>query len=193
MSSAFVLPGEYQVSLQVGGKEMMKPVEVAGDPRIAIAFEDRKSQHDAIYTIYQLMPLMSKASRSTDKIRKEIGALQSELKKVPDLPEGINEAVKNVKDKIGDIRQRLLGDPEAGYRGMLDSVRGRLLMLYRSIGSYTGAPTGAQIQQIDEDSKALEAIVLEINRIIATNIAELNKMLNENDVPRLFVGDPIKF
>ncbi|MGD9344341.1 MAG: hypothetical protein PVH84_00655 [Candidatus Aminicenantes bacterium] len=189
----FVLPGEYQVSLQVGDKEMIKPVEVTGDPRIAIAFEDRKSQHDALYRIYRLMPLLGEASRSTDQIRKEIGELQGELKKVPDLPEGIAEALKTVKEKVENIRKKLLGDPDAGYRGMRDSLRGRFLMLYRSIGSYTGAPTEAQIQQIGKDSEALKTIVRDINTIIETDIVELNKMLNENDVPRLFVGEPIKF
>ena len=193
LGGPFVLPSEYQVSLKVADQEMIRPVEVTGDPRIAIALEDRKSQHDALYTIYELMPLMNGASRSSDKIRKEISALQGELKKVPDLPEGISDAVKAVGDKIGAIRKQLFGDPDAGYSGMRDSLRGRLLMLYRSIGSYTGAPTEAQIQQIGEDAEVLKAIVRDINTIIETDIADLNKMLNEKGVPRLFVGEPIKY
>jgi len=192
-SGPFVLPGEYQVSLKVADQEMAKSVEVSGDPRITIAFEDRKSQHDALYTLYQLMPLISSASRGTDRIRKEIGALQGKLKKVPDIPEAVTEAVKTVEDKVGDIRKKLLGNPESGFSGMRDSIRGRLLMLYRSIGGYTGAPTGRQLQQIDKNSEVLKALVLDLNTIIETDIPKLNKLLNENDVPRLFVGDPIKF
>jgi len=192
-SGPFVLPGEYQVLLKVGDREMAKTVEVNGDPRSTVAFEDRKSQHDALYTLYQLMPLISSASRSGDKIRKEIDALMSDLKKVPDLPEAVTEAAKAVEDKVGDIRIKLRGDPKAGFRGMRDSIRGRLLMLYRSIGGYTGAPTGSQLQQIDKDSEALKALVLDLNTIIETDIPKLNKLLNENNVPRLFVGDPIKF
>ena len=192
-SGPFVLPGEYQVLLKVADQEMVKSVEVTGDPRITIAFEDRKSQHDALYALYQLMPLISSASRGTDIIRKEIGALQGELKKVPDIPESVTETVKTVEDRVGDIRKKLLGDPGSGFSGMRDSIRGRLLMLYRSIGGYTGAPTGRQLQQIDKNSEALKALVLDLNMIIETDIPKLNKLLNENDVPRLFVGDPIKF
>ena len=66
-------------------------------------------------------------------------------------------------------------------------------MLYRSIGGYTGAPTGAQLKQIQDDSEALKALVLDVNTIIETDIPNLNKLLNENNVPRLFVGEPIKF
>jgi hypothetical protein len=172
---------------------MSKSVGVTGDPRIKIAFEDIKSQHDALYTIYKLIPLLSSASRVTDKIRKEIAGLKSDLKKVADVPEAVNEAVKTVEEKAGNIRKKLFGDPEAGFRGMSESLRGRILMLYRSIGGYTGAPTGAQLKQIQDDREALEALVLDVNAIIETDIPLLNKLLNENNVPRLFVGDPIKF
>jgi photosystem II stability/assembly factor-like uncharacterized protein len=189
----FVLPGEYQVSLKFADQEMSKSVGVTGDPRIKIAFEDIKSQHDALYTIYKLIPLLSSASRVTDKIRKEIAGLKSDLKKVADVPEAVNEAVKTVEEKAGNIRKKLFGDPEAGFRGMSESLRGRILMLYRSIGGYTGAPTGAQLKQIQDDREALEALVLDVNAIIETDIPLLNKLLNENNVPRLFVGDPIKF
>jgi hypothetical protein len=188
----FVLPGEYQLTLKVADREIVKSVEVTGDPRIAISFEDIKSQHDALYSIYKLMPLMSSASRVTDKIQKEIAALKSDLEKVPDVPEAVTETIKKVEDKAGTIRNRLFGDPEAGFSGMRESLRGRLLMLYRSIGAYTGAPTTAQLDQIRDDTEALKALVRDVNTIIEADIPLLNKLLNENNVPRLFVGDPIK-
>jgi hypothetical protein len=188
----FVLPGTYQVFLKGADQEMVKSVEVAGDPRIDIAFEDIKSQHDALYSIYSLMPLISSASRATDKIQKEIAALKNDLKKVPEVPETITETVKSIEDKAGTIRKTLFGDPDAGFSGMRESLRGRFLMLYRSIGDYTGAPTEAQLKQIQDDKEALETLVLEVNAIIETDIPNLNKLLNENNVPRLFVGDPIK-
>lgn len=189
----FVLPGKYYVSLKFAEQEMMKLVEVAGDPRVTIAFEDIKSQHDALYSIYTLMPVLSSASRVTDRIRKEIATLKSDLKKVADVPEAITEAVKAVEEKVGSIRKKLFGDPEAGFSGMRESLRGRILMLYRSIGGYTGAPTDAQLKQIQDNREAFEALVRDVNTIIETDIPHLNKLLNENNVPRLFVGDPIKF
>jgi photosystem II stability/assembly factor-like uncharacterized protein len=189
----FVLPGEYQILLQVADQEIAKPVEVTGDPRISIPFEDRKSQHDALYTIYELFPLISTASRAIDKIQKEITALKKDLEEIPEVPEVINETVKTVEDKAGNIRKKLFGDPDAGFSGMRESLRGKFLLLYRSIGDYTGAPTESQIQQIDKNSEELKALVLDLNAIIETDIPKLNKLLNENDVPRLFVGDPIKY
>ena len=110
-----------------------------------------------------------------------------------DVPEAVTEAAKTVKDKAGNIRKKLFGDPDAGFSGMRESLRGRFLMLYRSIGGYTGAPTEAQLKQIRDDREALKTLLLEVNTIIETDIPRLNKLLNENNIPRLFVGDPIKF
>lgn len=189
----FVLPGEYQVSLKIAGQERTKPVVITGDPRIEISFEDRKIQHDALYDLYQLLPLLSSASRSTDKINKEIAALKSDLKKVPDVSAAVTGSIQTVETKIGEIRTRLLGDPDAGFEGLRDSIRGRLIMLYRSLGEFTGAPTERQLRQVQNDSDALKALVADINTVIEVDISRLNKLLNENDVPRLFVGEPIKF
>ncbi|MGD8537953.1 MAG: hypothetical protein PVI66_04460 [Candidatus Aminicenantes bacterium] len=189
----FVLPGNYRVSLKVADQEMTKAVEVTGDPRITIAFEDIKSQHDALYSIYQKMPIIGAASKTTDKIQKEIYALKNDLEKVAEVPDAVSEAIKAVEEKAASIRMKLFGDPEAGFRGMQESLRGRILMLYRSISGYTGAPTGAQLKQVQDDSEALKGLVLDINAIIETDIPDLNKLLNANNVPRIFVGDPIKF
>ena len=151
----FVLPGLYQVILKADGQELRKEVRVEGDPRIDISFEDRKAQHDALYTIYELFPALSAASRTTDNIRKEIRKLKSTLKKVPDVPQEIKDQAEAISKEIDDIRLKLFGDPKLGFRGMRFSVRGRLLMLYRSIGRYTGAPSQRQINQIRIKSQVL--------------------------------------
>ena len=73
----FVLPGEYQVKLKAADQEMTKTVQVEGNPRIDISFEDRKAQHDALFSIYKLSPSLSAASRASDNIRNEIKKMGS--------------------------------------------------------------------------------------------------------------------
>lgn len=188
----FVLPGTYDVILKAGGQEVRKEVKVGGDPRIDISFEERKAQHDALYTIYKLYPAISAASRATDSIKKEISKLKQTLKKVPDVPEAISEKVEAVAKEIDDIRLKLLGDPKLGWRGMRFSVRGRIMMLFRAVGGYTAAPSQRQVQKIRKDSEELKTIVSRINNIIETDIPALNKLMNENDIPRIFPGEKIK-
>ena len=187
-----VLPGKYQVILKGAGQEMTNTVEVEGDPRIDISFEDRKAQHDALLRLYKLYPALSATSNALDNIRNEIQKQSSALKKVSDVPEAIKEQMKVVTKEINDVRINLLGDPELGYRGMRFSIRGRVFMLGRSIGGYTGAPSERQVQQISKDSEELKALIERINKIIEVDIPELNKLMNENNIPRIFPPKKIK-
>jgi photosystem II stability/assembly factor-like uncharacterized protein len=188
----FVLPGEYQVTLKTAGQEMTKTVEVEGDPRIDVSFEDRKAQHDALLIVYKLTPTILTATRTLNSIDNEIKRVRGNLNKVPDAPEIVVKQLKAVSEKIADIQTKLVGDPRLGWRGMRASVRGRLALVGRSIGGYTGAPSEQQVQQVQKESDELKALIEKINTIIEVDVPKLNKLMNENNIPRIFVGGKIK-
>jgi len=188
----FVLPGEYKVTLKTAGQEIAKIVKVEGDQRIDISFEDRKAQHDALMSLHKLYPAISAASRASNNIRNEMKKQESALKKIPDVPAAIHESVEAVSKEIEDIRLKLLGDPQLGWRGMRFSVRGRVMMTGRSIGEYTGAPSEHHLQQIRKDSDELKKLIERINKIIEVDIPKLNELMNKNNIPRIVVGEKIK-
>jgi photosystem II stability/assembly factor-like uncharacterized protein len=191
-SGPFVLPGEYQVLLKVESTEMTQTVRIDGDPRIEVTREDRIKQHEALLRIHSLFPMLSAVQRRTDKISKEINSLKRALKKAADVPESITERVDGVEKEIADVRKSLVGDRSLGWRGMAYSVRGRMFMLSRSISGYTGAPSERQLLQLERVSAELSDLVQRINAMIERDIPEINRLLNENNIPRLFVGEPIK-
>ena len=178
--------------LKVGDREMTQSVRIDGDPRIDVTKEDRIKQHETLLRIHSRFPMISAVQRRTDKIAKEISALKRALKKAKDVPEMINERVGAVEKESAEVRKALLGDRSLGWRGMAYSVRGRMFMLSRSIGGFTGAPSQRQLVQLERVSKELNDLVLRINVIIEKDIPELNRLLNEGNIPRLFVGEPIK-
>jgi hypothetical protein len=188
----FVLPGEYSVTLKTARQEMTKTVEVEGDPRIDVSFADRKAQHDALLIVYELTPLMSTATRTLSSIKGEIQRVRGDLSKVPDAPEIVVEEIKAVSKKLDDIQVKLAGDPRLGWRGMRASVRGRLSMVGRAIGGFTGAPSEQQVQQLRKESVELKTLIERINTIIEVDVPKLNKLMNENNIPRIFVGRIIK-
>jgi hypothetical protein len=188
----FVLPGEYRVTLKTAGQEMTKTVEVEGDPRIDVSFADRKAQHDALLIVYKLTPTILTATRTLNSIKGEIQRVRGDLNKVKDAPEIVVEQVKAVSKKIDDIQIKLAGDPRLGWRGMRASVRGRLSMLGRSIGGFTGAPSEQQVKQLQKESVELKTLIERINAIIEVDVPKLNKLMNENNIPRIFVGGIIK-
>lgn len=66
------------------------------------------------------------------------------------------------------------------------------MMLFRSIGGYTAAPTQSQLAKLEKYREELKALVKRINVIIETEIAALNKLMNEHNIPRVFPGEKIK-
>lgn len=186
-----VLPGKYQVTLKAAGQEMTKTVQIEGDPKIDISLEERKTQHDALISIYKLNSGISAVSESSDFIKKDIKKLKENLKKVPDIPDVIYQQIESITKEIDNIRAKLLGDPKLN-QGRRFSTRGQLTRISRSIEGYTEAPSELEIRQIKKNFEEFKAIVERINKIIEVDIPNLNKLLNEKNIPRLFPGKIIK-
>ena len=121
-----------------------------------------------------------------------LNSIKKNLKKVKDVPEAVDKKIESISKKLKDIRLELLGDPNAGWRGMQSAVRGRLMMLFGSIGGYTGAPPESQVNDVDKQIEAFESLVGQVNAVIETDFPALNQLLNENNISRLFAGDKIK-
>lgn len=188
----YVLPGEYRVTLQAGGLETVKTVMVEGDPRVDVTAEARKAQHDALMSLYRLAPLMSEAEKTLNSLRDQLEDAEGMIKKAAEAPSALKEAVQEVKNKVQAARKELLGDPQAGFRGMRDSVRGRLLMLARSVGGYTGAPSERQLRDIAANTEKLNTLVGTVNAIIVEDIPRLNTLMDESNIPYIGPVQKIK-
>jgi len=125
----FVLPGEYQVYLEVSRSKMMKPVTVVGDPRIDVSFEERKAQHDALYSLYELFPALASADKVTREFKDQLDDLRQKLKKIPDAPASIKEKIEALSKALKEVRFALVGNPALGRLSVRRSVRGRFAML----------------------------------------------------------------
>lgn len=186
-----VLPGEYRVTLKVSDQEMTKTAKVVGDPRIEISFEDRKAQHDALYTIYKLYPIIHSTNITLNSIGRQIAEVEKAIKDLPDVPELLLKEQKAISEEIRDIKLELSGNPKLGWDSVRVSVRDKLVQLGRAIEVYTSAPSQRQVQQIHKNSERLKNIVNRINRVIEENIPKLNKMMSENKIGLQIFEDKI--
>jgi photosystem II stability/assembly factor-like uncharacterized protein len=188
-----VLPGEYNVTLKVGDQEMTKILKVDEDPRIEISVADRKAQHDALIRLHYLYPYVTAAIKAVDDLDKELDKVQKTLKKVTEVPTSITKHVEDTKTELKDIKKKLSGDPDLGFRGRQFSVQGGLSIIGNAIGGYSEAPTERQLQKIEEKQRELEILIQRINKVIQENIPQLNEMLIANKIPHVFPAKIIKF
>jgi photosystem II stability/assembly factor-like uncharacterized protein len=188
-----VLPGEYKVTMKVDDQEMTKTLIVSDDPRIEITFADRKAQHDALVKLQYLYPYVTAATKAVGDLEKELEKVQKTLNKVDEVPENIKEHMETTTKELEEIKIKLTGDPEMGFRGRQFSVQGGLSMIGSVIGGYSEAPTERQLQKIEEKKQELKTLIERINKVIQESIPRLNELLIANKIPHVFPVKIIKF
>jgi hypothetical protein len=140
-----------------------------------------------------LFPYVTAATKAVGDLEKEIDKVQKTLKKVTEVPETIKELVEATKKELGEIKIKLSGDPEQGFRGRQFSIQGSLTMVRGAIEGYSEAPTERQIRQVQEKKEELQVLIGRINKIIQENIPRLNELLITNKIPHVFPVKIIKF
>jgi len=77
---AYVLPGEYSVTLRVGGRELTKPVQVRMDPRVEISAEALQEQQDMALKLQELGTKAQGLVAQVDSLTRQLTALQQRLR-----------------------------------------------------------------------------------------------------------------
>jgi archaellum component FlaC len=187
-----VLPDEYSVVLKAGDKEMSKRVQLEMDPRVEVSLEELKARQEILLDLYFLYPMMNSAKKWILDTQPGIESIANTLKRVPNVPEAVTSSVKTISKGIWDVQLQLFGDPELSLRRRRSAVLNRLMSLSSEVGRFTGTPTKAQLQQIEEQIESLIANIQKLNKVIEIDIPMLNQLLEQHDIPRLIPGEKIQ-
>ena len=180
LNGPFVLPGEYQVTLGINGKDVAtKSVMVLGDPLIPITDSDRRDLHNTLLALHGMQRTAYEAAGATTLLS---DAVQNVLENVANPPAGIKTAAEELASRITDLRSRLVA-PQS-ERSDFPSKIGALKT---SIWGSTSLPTGAQMRNVDELGKELERVVNDANSEISGGMPQLYKALADSN---LYVTPP---
>ena len=97
----------------------------------------------------------------------------------------------SVIKQIDKIREKLVGSPELRRMG-ITPVFSEISRLSSGIGRYTGAPTPYQAERVRVLPGKLTPLIEELNAVIEKSIPELNRIMNENNIPLLIPVKPVK-
>jgi photosystem II stability/assembly factor-like uncharacterized protein len=180
----FVLPGEYQVSLELEKIKTTKTVKLVGDPRIDVTFKELKAQHDALYALHELFPALVSATKVSKELKDQLDTLIQRInsKKTPVL---IRKKIRALALELREIRTSLIGNPALGRLSILKSVRGRFNSLTESLERYMGRPTTQQLKLVQKTTEELRRLVKRLNKLIQDELNELNILLDENGIPQI--------
>ena len=112
----FVMPGEYRVTLVVGGKEIAtKRVRVVGDTAVQMTDADRKTWHDTALALHRLQEQANEAAEAVTQLGTQYQALEALLKAAANVPADAKTAIEAAGKQLTALRRRL-GVPAPGHR-----------------------------------------------------------------------------
>jgi hypothetical protein len=162
----FALPGSYRASLLVDGKEASSAaLEVRGDPDIAISDADRALYLETAGKVYDLNRKAIEAANALVDLDEQFSAARKAVEKSK-LPEATGAAMKEVEDRVTDLKRRLgVGRREPGPPPE-DDVRGDITRLRGNLLGATAVPTEAQNRLLEKLGGDLAKAVADLNEAL---------------------------
>ena len=172
-----VLPGVYQVQVDVGTTTMVGDLILRQDPRVEVSREDLTARQSAILAAYDLEASLHHAGQAIRRLREQLRDLEDLLDNAAKVTEALVEEVGAVTKELDDIAGQLDNLPVRRVRSAIE-------------GSTTRA-TEDQLQQIEEGWEHAPGIIAQLNILISDRMPALNRRLNEEGV-RADPGDVVE-
>ncbi len=161
-----MLPGSYRARLLVDESEASSTdLEVRGDPEIAISDADRVLYLETAGKVYDLNKRAIEPANTLADLDEQLSATKKAVEKSK-LPEATAAAMKEVEDRVVDLRHRLrVGRREAGPPPE-DDVRGEITRLRGSLLGATAVPMEAQNRTLSKLGGDLAKAVADLNETL---------------------------
>ncbi len=172
-----VLPGVYQVQIEVGTTTMLGDLIVRQDPRIEVAREDLTARQTAILSAYELQAPIYHAGQAIRRLREQLRDVADLLDAAATAPETLVEEVDAIREELDDIGDELDDLPVRQVRSAIE-------------GSTT-RPTEDQFQQLDESWEDVPGTVARLNTLISDRMPALNRRLDAEGI-RADPGDAVE-
>ncbi len=172
-----VLPGVYQIQIEVGETTMLGDLVVRQDPRIEVSRGDLTARQAAIMSAYDLESSVYDAGQAILRLRDQLGDVDDLLNDADDPSETLGEEVEAIREELGSISE--------------DLDRLRVRQTRSSIEGSTTRPTEDQVQAIDKAWDDAPGIIEQLNSVISNRMPALNRRLDDEGI-RADPGDVVE-
>ncbi len=176
------VPGTYRVRLTANGETQMQPFEVRLDPRLAgeVTVEDLRERHELAQEVLRRVSEANEAVILSRDVKAQVDDRleKTDVAQIEQVGERVKTKIADVEDNIYQVRNQSNQDP-LNYPIMLNNKLASLLGMIER-GEYR--PTDQMYEVFTSLSTQLDGELNALNVIIATDLAELNRLLSEHDL-----------
>jgi len=163
-----VLPGVYQVEMEVDGTTMSGDLVVSMDPRLDVPPSDLEARQAALMAIYGLKGPIHQLGLAVRRIEGQLKSVRDLLSEAAETPPSLDEDVDEIADELDDISS--------------DMDRLRVGALGFTVAASTSQPTEDQLQGIDRAWEEAPGLIERMNHLITDRMPALYQMLNQAGV-----------
>ena len=188
LNGAKVVPGNYQVSLNVNTEIQTKTFKILADPRAEVSIEDMQKQYDFVYDVNKTIDSAHQSIKKTKKINKQLDAFIKQYKNDENVEDLVNRA-EELKKSFSEIEKTLYqtqnksGQDPLNFPIRLTNKLGHLNSLV-TIDDYP--PTDQDIAVKNELTNEINIQLKEFNNLISNEIKEFNDAFNNLKLDYLF-------
>lgn len=185
-------PGSYRVRLAVGEESVEAPFEVLPDPRVTATPEDFRLQHELLISVRDQLDEAHREIRRIREARGQLEALEKRLagrdgtEAVRTASEALRERLTAIEETLYQTKSKSPQDPLNFPIRLNDKLAG--LMQLASFGDFR--PTAQMVAVEQELAAAIDAELAALRALWETDLAEVNRLAREAEVPAVIVPDP---
>jgi photosystem II stability/assembly factor-like uncharacterized protein len=191
--SVLVPPGKYTVTLDVGGRQYARELEVLKDPNSEGTKEDIGVQTAMLLELREDMNAAAGMINRIEWIRRQLYDLNVILEDKGD-NEDVVAASKELDERLIGVEENLIQLKLTGTGQ--DAVRWPAMLVGRlghladgvAVGDFPPTDQEREVQQLLEES--LERYRSELDEVIGTNLEQFNRMLGERELAPVIGGVP---
>jgi len=192
-----ILPGTYQITLDLGESSASTAVEVHKDPRSPYSIEDLRTNYDTRMTLMGMRDIANTALRQIMAARDDVSTISKLI--AAQLKEDKSEDLESLKKQAGNVKkglnelEKLYRTPEKtrGITYDADTVNSKLGNAAFYVGSGNGAPSPTAINYIAMAKTSLAQATDKVNAFMANELAKLREDVGIAGISLLNVGDEI--
>jgi hypothetical protein len=177
LQGPFVLPGTYQVRLEVNGQTQTKSFEVRADQRVSASPEDLKLQFDLLHKSWQKLSETHAAVNQIRSIREQVEGWASRLHDA-----SVSDAAQELSEKLSALEMELAHPKAPSALAYPSGLNERLAMVASKASLADVLPTRQSFEAYDKVSGEIDAELSRLRALIDGDVNEFNDLLSRTGV-----------
>lgn len=190
-------PGTYTIKVALGDDSQTQTVQLQQDPRVQTSEADAAARHDAIMQLYALYKSGNDGEQLINGFKKSLDDTLTAWSKpgAPKIPDDIRKQAEALQKKVNDLQKEFVSEGGFGAGGPLHytppPLPQRVGRLMSQLDEYSAGPTQSEKDEMAAVSQELNQAVDQLHTLVNTDLASLNKALNDAGVPHI-TAEPIQ-